>query len=259
MPHNLSGGDELAKMTSNKDADLLEHILQYVNFSSPECRLVANKPLNILWDVHPHVSQSLGIDDLRQRILAQSELEQSRVRAQVAAELDSMAAKQRRDGESASASSASTETGSSSSSQSHLHHYFHLCKSFVHQMGLLSWEKRQSFNLLHKSSQLLRELKSLDDQTCRETHKIAVIYIGEGQEDKSSILSNESGSADYEDFVSALAWQVELDSHEGFMGGLQHNVQLKTAPYYANSISEASFILFGIFFLFNKLTNTQHY
>jgi hypothetical protein len=43
--------------------------------------------------------------------------------------------------------------------------YFHLCKSFVHQLGLLSWEKRQSFNLLKKTPQLLRELKCLDDQT----------------------------------------------------------------------------------------------
>lgn len=46
-----------------------------------------------------------------------------------------------------------------------IHSYFHLCKAFVHQMGLLSWEKRQSFNLLRKTPQLLRELKSLDDQT----------------------------------------------------------------------------------------------
>ncbi len=119
--------------------------------------------------------------------------------------------------------------------------YFHLCKSFVHQMGLLSWEKRQSFNLLHKSPQLLRELKSLDDQTCRETHKIALIYIAEGQEEKTSILSNENGSQDYEDFLVALAWAVELDTHEGFMGGLQHNYQLKTAPYYANSLCEVLF------------------
>jgi hypothetical protein len=43
--------------------------------------------------------------------------------------------------------------------------YFHLCRSFVHQLGFLSWEKRQSFNILRKTSQLLRELKSLDDQT----------------------------------------------------------------------------------------------
>ena len=108
-------------------------------------------------------------------------------------------------------------------------------------MGLLSWEKRQSFNLLHKSPQLLRELKSLDDQTCRETHKIALIYIAEGQEDKTSILSNEHGSQDYEDFLSLLAWSVELETHEGFMGGLQHNYQLKTAPYYSNSLCEVLF------------------
>ena len=54
-------------------------------------------------------------------------------------------------------------------------------------------------------------------------------------------MSNESGSQDYDDFMNALAWQVELDKHEGFMGGLQHNYQLKTAPYYANSICEVLF------------------
>lgn len=42
----------------------------------------------------------------------------------------------------------------------------------------------------------------------RETHKIAVFYIGEGQEDKCSILSNCAGSQAYEDFVSGLGWEV---------------------------------------------------
>ncbi len=32
----------------------------------------------------------------------------------------------------------------------------------------------------------------------RETHKIAVIYVAEGQEDKISILSNTSGSQAFE-------------------------------------------------------------
>lgn len=118
---------------------------------------------------------------------------------------------------------------------------FALCKSFVHQLGLLSWEKRQSFNLLHKSQQLLRELKSLDDQTCRETHKIAVIYIRLGQEDKQSILSNQFGSKDYEDFLNGLAWNIDLENHEGFMGGLPRNQRSKTTPYYANSSTEVLF------------------
>lgn len=45
-------------------------------------------------------------------------------------------------------------------------------------------------------------------QRCRETHKIAVIYVAEGQEDKNSILSNTSGSQIYEEFISGLAWEV---------------------------------------------------
>lgn len=45
-------------------------------------------------------------------------------------------------------------------------------------------------------------------QKCRETHKMAVIYVAEGQEDKNSILSNSGGSQAFEDFVAALAWEV---------------------------------------------------
>lgn len=43
---------------------------------------------------------------------------------------------------------------------------------------------------------------------CRETHKIAVIYVGAGQEDKNSILTNSGGSQAFEDFVAGLAWEV---------------------------------------------------
>lgn len=42
----------------------------------------------------------------------------------------------------------------------------------------------------------------------RETHKIAVFYVAEGQEDKYSILTNVGGSQAYEDFVAGLGWEV---------------------------------------------------
>jgi hypothetical protein len=61
-------------------------------------------------------------------------------------------------------------------------------------LGLTSWERRNSIFLLKKSDRLIRELKNLDNKRCRETHKIAVIYVGEGQEDKQSILFNTCGS-----------------------------------------------------------------
>ena len=37
---------------------------------------------------------------------------------------------------------------------------------------------------------------------------MAVIYVAAGQEDKASILSNQAGSKDYEDFVAGLGWEV---------------------------------------------------
>lgn len=42
----------------------------------------------------------------------------------------------------------------------------------------------------------------------RETHKIAVIFIAQGQEDKNSILSNNAGSQGFENFVAGLGWEV---------------------------------------------------
>ncbi|XP_070698012.1 ral GTPase-activating protein subunit alpha-2 isoform X2 [Pempheris klunzingeri] len=119
---------------------------------------------------------------------------------------------------------------------------FYFCRLLLNDLGMNSWDRRKSFHLLKKNSKLLRELKNLDSRQCRETHKIAVFYIGEGQEDKCSILSNSAGSQAYEDFVSGLGWEVDLATHCGFMGGLQRNGSTGlTAPYYATSTMEAIF------------------
>ncbi|KAM9570956.1 ral GTPase-activating protein subunit alpha-2-like isoform 1-T1 [Salvelinus alpinus] len=116
---------------------------------------------------------------------------------------------------------------------------FYFCRLLLNDLGMNSWDHRKSFHLLKKNSKLLRELKNLDSRQCRETHKIAVFYIREGQEDKCSILSNSAGSQAYEDFVSGLGWEVDLATHCGFMGGLQRNGSTgHTAPYYATSTVE---------------------
>ncbi|XP_067389000.1 ral GTPase-activating protein subunit alpha-2 isoform X4 [Emydura macquarii macquarii] len=119
---------------------------------------------------------------------------------------------------------------------------FYFCRLLLNDLGMNSWDKRKNFHLLKKNSKLLRELKNLDSRQCRETHKIAVFYIAEGQEDKCSILSNARGSQAYEDFVAGLGWEVELSTHCGFMGGLQRNGSTgQTAPYYATSTVEVIF------------------
>uniref|UniRef100_A0A0A9X1L4 Ral GTPase-activating protein subunit alpha-1 n=3 Tax=Lygus hesperus TaxID=30085 RepID=A0A0A9X1L4_LYGHE len=119
---------------------------------------------------------------------------------------------------------------------------FQHCRLLFSQLGMLGWNLRSRLHLVDKNDKLLRELRNLDVQRCRQTHKIAVIYVGQGQEDKISILSNSGGSQSYEEFIAGLAWEVELETHVGFMGGLQRNKMTGvTAPYYATSFTEVIF------------------
>ncbi|XP_061497090.1 probable Rho GTPase-activating protein CG5521 isoform X1 [Anopheles gambiae] len=115
---------------------------------------------------------------------------------------------------------------------------FQLGRILFNQLGLAGWERRKRTHLLQRTDKLLRELRNLDNQKCRETHKMAVIYVANGQEDKGSILRNACGSSTYEMFVSALGWEVELESHNGFLGGLPRQGCGQTAPYYATPFLE---------------------
>lgn len=65
---------------------------------------------------------------------------------------------------------------------------FHYCRLLFSQLGLAGWDRRKRTHLLIRTEKLLRELRNLDMQRCRETHKLAVIYVASGQEDKNSIL-----------------------------------------------------------------------
>lgn len=119
---------------------------------------------------------------------------------------------------------------------------FQYCRLLFSQFGMHGWDLRTQLYLVDKNEKLLREMRNLDTQRCRQTHKVAIIYVAQGQEDKNSILSNSGGSQAYEDFIAGLAWEVELETHMGFRGGLQRNKMTGvTAPYYATSFTEVIF------------------
>jgi hypothetical protein len=119
---------------------------------------------------------------------------------------------------------------------------FHHCRLLFSQLGLSGWEQRRKLHLLSKNEKLLRELRNLDGQRSRETHKMAVIYVAQGQEDKNSILGNVTASKEYESFIARLAWEVELESHTGFLGGLVPGKSSGvTTPYFATSFAEIIF------------------
>lgn len=52
------------------------------------------------------------------------------------------------------------------------------------------------------------------------------------------IFRNSCGSSTYEMFVSALGWEVELETHNGFLGGLPRQGCGLTSPYYATPFLE---------------------
>uniref|UniRef100_A0A8C6PTJ2 Ral GTPase activating protein catalytic subunit alpha 1 n=1 Tax=Nothobranchius furzeri TaxID=105023 RepID=A0A8C6PTJ2_NOTFU len=196
--------------------DTLDEMLQYLGYSSPECLQRAGMPLNIPAPPPVCVSEKQE-NDVINAILKQSAAE----REFVLHELNMRAVQQ---------TEPETETPQSA---------FYYCRLLINILGLNSWEKRSNFHLLRKNEKLLRELKNLDSRQCRETHKIAVFYVAEGQEDKHSILTNTAGSQAYEDFVSGLGWEVDLTTHCGFMGGLQRNRSTgQTTPYFATSTTE---------------------
>ncbi|KAI3367931.1 hypothetical protein L3Q82_026760 [Scortum barcoo] len=199
--------------------DALDEMLQYLGYSSPECLQRAGMPLNIPAPPPTCVSEKQE-NDVINAILKQSAAEREFVLHR-GEELNMRAVQQ---------TEPETQTPQSA---------FYYCRLLINILGLNSWEKRSNFHLLRKNEKLLRELKNLDSRQCRETHKIAVFYVAEGQEDKHSILTNTAGSQAYEDFVSGLGWEVDLTTHCGFMGGLQRNRSTgQTTPYYATSTTE---------------------
>lgn len=208
---------------SAPDLDNLDDLLRYLGYTSPECLVSLDTPRNIP-ATRSCLSQELEQDTIG-CILSQRYLESDYV--------DKNSARL-----SQSKPCARPVQKSSPSFTS-----FQFCRLLFSQLGLTSWEHRSQLYLLDKNEKLIREVRNLDSQTCRETHKVAVIFVASGQEDKSSILSNTAGSQAYEDFISGLAWEVELETHTGFMGGLQKGKSTSgtTAPYYASSFSETLF------------------
>ncbi|XP_053488271.1 ral GTPase-activating protein subunit alpha-1 isoform X3 [Ictalurus furcatus] len=202
--------------------DVLDEVLQYLGSSSPECLQRTGMPLNLPAPPPCCVSEKQE-NDVINAILKQS-TEEWDFAAKHGNDIHMKAMEQ------------PEPTAQRPQSP------FYYCRLLLNVLGMNSWEKRSSFHLLKKNEKLLRELKNLDSRQCRETHKIAVFYVAEGQEDKHSILSNTGGSQAYEDFVSGLGWEVNLTSHCGFMGGLQRNKSTGlTMPYFATSTVEVMF------------------
>ncbi|XP_073205153.1 ral GTPase-activating protein subunit alpha-1 isoform X14 [Lepidochelys kempii] len=208
--------------TIRDEEDALDELLHYLGVTSPECLQRAGVSLNIPAPQPVCISEKQE-NDVINAILKQHTEEREFVEKHFS-DLNMKAVEQ--------------DEPTPQKPQS----AFYYCRLLLSILGMNSWDKRRSFHLLKKNEKLLRELRNLDSRQCRETHKIAVFYVAEGQEDKHSILTNTGGSQAYEDFVAGLGWEVNLTNHCGFMGGLQKNKSTGlTTPYFATSTVEVMF------------------
>ena len=69
-----------------------------------------------------------------------------------------------------------------------------------------------------------------------------MLYVAPGQEDEYSILKNSAGSCQYEEFIASLGWEIHLNDHPGYTGGLDATmVNNGIATYYCSSTIEMIF------------------
>ncbi len=202
-PNQLPIASEMAS-----DMDQLDDLLAYIGHTSPECLDANGTPLN------SPGSSPLGSNLEAQTIsvlLSQRTMEQDFTLRKNQQILDNVSSGDSMNTSSMEYSSYSDDVtirsttlsigDNSSSNRSGSFHQpsiapnkmqqkspFQFGRLLFSQMGLAGWERRKRTNLLSRTDKLLRELRNLDAQKCRETHKVAVIYVANGQEDKNSIL-----------------------------------------------------------------------
>lgn len=120
----------------------------------------------------------------------------------------------------------------------------HTVRLLLAHLGQLSFDhlKEGNVHLLTQSAALIRDLKGLDKRFPRDVAKFALLYVGQGQDDEYSIYRNSAGSKQYDDFVASLGWEIDLNSHPGYCGGLEpHMLNNGIALYYCDSMVEMIF------------------
>lgn len=186
------------------DLDQLDDLLQFIGYTSPECLDANNQSLNVAGAS----SLGSGVEAQTIAILLNQRAMESDYISRKNQQLDNINSNTALDFfnsnsiEYASYGDDITVRSSNASIKSHEMSFnsstttlrknepstFHFGRLLFNQLGFAGWERRKKTHLLNRTDKLLRELRNLDAQKCRETHKMAVIYVANGQEDKNSIL-----------------------------------------------------------------------
>eukprot|EP01129_Flabellula_baltica_P006251 TRINITY_DN231_c0_g2_i1.p1 TRINITY_DN231_c0_g2~~TRINITY_DN231_c0_g2_i1.p1 ORF type:complete len:508 (+),score=93.98 TRINITY_DN231_c0_g2_i1:262-1785(+) len=114
-------------------------------------------------------------------------------------------------------------------------------RHLLNNFGFLARESRLAFHTLEQGKRLERMVKDMDNIRDREVCRIGILYVGYGQEEQFEILANTSGSARYTRFLQSIGWEVNLEEHTGFNGGLNAGVDGESSIYFCDDKTEVMF------------------
>ncbi|KAI9282378.1 hypothetical protein BC943DRAFT_328675 [Umbelopsis sp. AD052] len=237
---------------TNDNSDMLENLLSYIGDNNPDCLLDASTPLNAplpLSQPHSNIVMSMS-EQLNHHL----EFEKTSTSDHIVDIKTWYKQHDRRNQKLLPSDSDSNLVANVSLSKVFTpvmpgeaekpHIPFQQSRLLMSHMGLLNYDylREGSFQMLSKSPALFRDLRGLDRKHGRETMKIALLYVADGQEDEHAIFHNSSGSAEYEAFVNSLGWEVDIATHDGYLGGLERSLTNGTkTTYYCSSTLEMIF------------------
>eukprot|EP01119_Soliformovum_irregulare_P013034 TRINITY_DN3433_c0_g4_i1.p1 TRINITY_DN3433_c0_g4~~TRINITY_DN3433_c0_g4_i1.p1 ORF type:complete len:1246 (+),score=344.03 TRINITY_DN3433_c0_g4_i1:113-3850(+) len=117
---------------------------------------------------------------------------------------------------------------------------FQAARLLLSHLGFLNLEGRGRVFPLEQGSSFFSTLKTLDAMPERYCQKVSVLYVGQGQKSDQEILANFGvGSLEYREFVSGLGWGVNVNTHPGYLGGIDRSQGV--LPYHASYANETIF------------------
>eukprot|EP00833_Pecoramyces_ruminatium_P000395 jgi/Orpsp1_1/1174427/evm.model.c7180000050040.1 len=218
---------EIDKYTDSEDA--VENLLLYVSQKYPECLI---KPNTYLSDIVPDFPEH-QLSNLE--TIQKSEIQQLNYERGLNIERRKMI---------------DTDLPENENEENNKIEYdmsYFTRNKFGHEIPITSNSAILPYQLcrlyMTQSGVFLKQIVDSKKKVCfRETIKIGILYIKLGQETERSIMENEDGSDEYNQFVLSLGWEIDLEKHNGYSGGLDKNKTKESkAIYYCDSNIEIIF------------------
>jgi hypothetical protein len=127
---------------------------------------------------------------------------------------------------------------------------------FLSHAGFLEINIRDRFSGIKINENFSHSFQQLDMAVERECYTIGVLYWKRGKKSDRDLFVQEPQdcSLEYHNFINALGWEIDLQKHVGFKGGLRPDITGPTTRYHATYSSE---VVFHVATMMPTLHNTE--